>query len=137
MYLKLIRPAAPSNSTSVSRHEASSCVTHRSILIKFNQQIQSTNSSGVTESITAISSSPEYQSTSHYINESGQQVDLGIDSDATSSTFQGLLAPGAQLTERTFEEVYLNVNESLRSIKIIKPSLIGTLISSYKKAMRE
>ena len=101
------------------------------------EQIQSTNSSGVTESITAISSSPEYQSTSHYINESGQQVDLGIDSDATSSTFQGLLAPGAQLTERTFEEVYLNINESLRSIKIIKPSLIGTLISSYKKAMRE
>ena len=101
------------------------------------EQIQSVNSNGVTENITAISSAPEYQSTSHYINESGQQVDLGIDSDATSPTFQGLLAPGAQLTERTFEEVYLNVNESLRSIKIIKPSLIGTLISSYKKAMRE
>ena len=105
--------------------------------ISAGEQIQSTNSSGVTESIAAISSVPEYQSASHYVNASSELVDLGVDSDASSPTFQGLLAPGAQLTEKTFEEVYLNINESLRSIKIIKPSLIGTLISSYKKAMRE
>ena len=40
------------------------------------------------------------------------------------------------LDKNTFEEVYFDVNESLRTIKIIKPSLMSTVISGYKKAIK-
>ena len=94
--------------------------------------LQSTNSSGTVETITTISRIKEYLSASHYINDSGLIVDLGIDS-ATG----GLLAAGAQQTEKTLEDVYIANNESLRQIKVIKPSVLGSVISSYKKAIRE
>jgi len=94
--------------------------------------LQSTNSSGVLETVTTISRIKEYLSASHYINDSGRIVDLGVDS-ATG----GLLAAGAQQTEKTFEDVYFANNESLRQIKVIKPSVLGSVISSYKKAIRE
>ena len=45
-------------------------------------------------------------------------------------------APGALLTERTNEETEVNVNRSLRTIKVIKPSLMPTLVSSYKRSIR-
>ena len=38
-----------------------------------------------------------------FVNASGEIVDLGVDSDATSSNFGGLLPPGAQITEKTHE----------------------------------
>ncbi len=99
--------------------------------------LQSTNASGVVETLTSISSSKEYLAARHYIDGSGAIIDLGVDSDVTSPTFGGLLPPGAQRTERTNEETEINVNESLRSIKVIKPSLMPTLVSSYKKSIRE
>ena len=99
--------------------------------------LQSTNSSGIIETVNSISRIKEYLSTSHYVNDSDKIVDLGIDSDTTSSTFGGLLPAGAQQTEKTFEDVYYSTNESLRQIKVIKPSLLGSVISSYKKAIRE
>tara|TARA_B100000212_G_C27297293_1_gene499883 strand:- start:16 stop:774 length:759 start_codon:yes stop_codon:yes gene_type:complete len=100
------------------------------------EQLQSTNSSGTIETVTSISRVKEYLSASHYEDSSGI-VDLGIDSDTTSATFGGLLPAGAQQTEKTFEDVFYSTNESLRQIKVIKPSLLGSVISSYKKAIRE
>lgn len=98
--------------------------------------ILSTNSSGVVESLQTFSAVKEFQSASHFVNASGEIVDLGVDSDATSSNFGGLLPPGAQITEKTHEDVYFTTNESLRQIKVIKPNIINNLISSFKKSIR-
>ena len=98
--------------------------------------ILSTNSSGVVESLQTFSAVKEFQSASHFVNASGEIVDLGVDSDATSSNFGGLLPPGAQITEKTHEDVYFAVNESLRDITVIRPELITTLSSGFKQAIR-
>ena len=47
-----------------------------------------------------------------------------------------MLAAGATKNEITHEQAYYDVNESLRQIKVIRPSLITTLVGSYKKALR-
>ena len=39
--------------------------------------------------------------------------------------------------EITNEQSYFNVNESLRQIKVIRPNLITSIVSGYKKAIRE
>tara|TARA_Y100001954_G_scaffold99187_1_gene108034 strand:- start:7371 stop:8132 length:762 start_codon:yes stop_codon:yes gene_type:complete len=98
--------------------------------------ILSTNSSGVIESLQTTSAVKEFQSASHFVNAAGEIVDLGVDSDATSANFGGLLPPGAQITEKTHEDVYFSTNESLRQIKVIKPNIINNLISSFKKSIR-
>ena len=97
--------------------------------------LQSTNSSGVVETVTSVSSSKEYLAARHYIDSSGAIVDLSVDS-ANGANPGHLLPPGALLTERTNEETEINVNRSLRTIKVIKPSLMPTLVSSYKRSIR-
>lgn len=87
--------------------------------------LSSTNSSGTLETLSSVSSSKEYQSASHYVDGTGAIVDI----DPT-------LAPGALLTEKTHEDVYFTVNENLRQIKIIKPSQIANVVSSFKRALR-
>ena len=74
----------------------------------------STNSDGDVETLTAVSSSKEYQSASHYVDGSGLIVDI----DPT-------IGPGGLLTEKTHEDVYFTVNENLRQIKVIKPSQVA------------
>ena len=98
--------------------------------------INSTNADGVIETVQTISAVNEYQSASHYVNGSGEIVDLGVDSDATSPNFGGLLPPGSQITEKTHEDVYFTTNENLRQIKVIKPNIINNVISSFKKSIR-
>tara|TARA_B100002019_G_scaffold134355_1_gene115620 strand:+ start:11575 stop:12336 length:762 start_codon:yes stop_codon:yes gene_type:complete len=98
--------------------------------------INSTNADGVIETVQTISAVNEYQSASHYVNGSGEIVDLGVDSDTTSPNFGGLLPPGSQITEKTHEDVYFTTNENLRQIKVIKPNIINNVISSFKKSIR-
>ena len=88
--------------------------------------LSSTNSSGIVETVTSVSSVKEYLAARHYVNADSEIVDV-----------DPFNAPGVLLTERTNEEVEFNVNESLRTIRVVKPSLIGTLVSSYKQAIRE
>ena len=85
----------------------------------------STNSDGDVETLTAVSSSKEYQSASHYVDGSGSIVDI----DPT-------VGPGGLLTEKTYEDVYFTVNENLRQIKVIKPSQVANVVSSFKRALR-
>ena len=95
------------------------------------ETVTSTNSSGVAESIAIVSASDEHKAANYYTDTSGGIVDLGVDDDGN------LLAPGALKNEITNEQAYYNVNESLRLIKVIRPKLINTLVTSYKKAIRE
>ena len=96
----------------------------------------STNSSGVLETVIAVSSSDEHKAANYYTDTTGI-CDLGVDEDPSSLTYGGLLPPGAQKNEITNEQAYFNVNESLRQIRIIRPNLINNIVSGYKKAIRE
>jgi hypothetical protein len=87
--------------------------------------LTSVNSSGVSETMSAISSSKEYLSAAYYIDGTSALVDID---PATG--------PGALLTEKTHEDVYFATNESLRQIKVIKPSQITNIITSFKRSVR-
>ena len=87
--------------------------------------ISSTNSEGTAESLVTVSSTKEFQSASHYVDGSNNIVDIDF-----------TVGPGGLLTEKTHEDVYFAVNENLRQITVIRPELIGTLSSSFKKAIR-
>jgi hypothetical protein len=86
----------------------------------------SVNSLGSTETLNTVSFSNEYQAASYYINGDSEIVDI----DPT-------VGPGALLTEKTNEDVYNAVNDNLRQIRIIKPSQIVNVVSSFKRAIRE
>ena len=96
------------------------------------ETISSTNSSGTVESVNIISSSAEHLAANYYTDTSGGIVDLGVD-----KTTGNLIDPGATKNEITNEQSYFNVNESLRQIKVIRPNLINTLVTGYKKAIRQ
>ena len=83
------------------------------------------------ENVTIVSSSTEYQAANYYTDTSGSIVDLGVDGSGN------LLDPGVTKNEITNEQAYFNINESLRQIRVIRPSLINNVVSSYKKAIRE
>lgn len=77
------------------------------------------------ETIIAESSSIEYLSPHHYEDASGNWVDI----DPT-------VGPGAQLTEVTFLDRLERTNDSLKEIRVIKPSVIGEVVKSFKEAIR-
>jgi hypothetical protein len=77
------------------------------------------------ETITIVSSTEEYNAAHHYENADGSWADI----DPT-------VGPGALVTEVTNYEYYYNENEALRQIKVIKPDLVTSLVSSYKKSIR-
>lgn len=87
--------------------------------------LTSVNSSGVSETMSSISSSKEYLSAAYYIDGTSALVDID---PATG--------PGALITEKTHEDVYFATNESLRQIKVIKPSQITNVVTSFKKSIR-
>ena len=93
------------------------------------ETITSLNADGNYEFVTAVSSSAEHLSASYYTDTTGV-CDLGVDD------FGNLLAPGATKNEITHEQAYFDVNESLKQIKVIRPSLITSLVGSFKKALR-
>ena len=92
---------------------------------KAGETISSTNSSGDVESMIVVSSTKEFQSASHYVDGNNEIVDIDF-----------TVGPGALLTEKTHEDVYFTVNESLRDIAVIRPELVSTLSSGFKQAIR-
>ncbi len=85
----------------------------------------SVNASGTAETLTGVSSVKEYLSDNYYVNGDNEIVDV----DPT-------VGPGAQITPKTYEDVYFNTNESLRQIKVIKPDLISSISTHFKKSIR-
>ena len=87
--------------------------------------LTSVNSSGVSETLSSVSSSKEYLAAAYYVDGSSNIVDI-----------DPVTGPGALLTEKTNEDIYFAVNESLRQIKVIKPSQITNIITSFKRSIR-
>jgi hypothetical protein len=89
------------------------------------ETINSTNSSGVIEVIAATSSELQYNAAHHYENAEGHIVDI----DPT-------VGPGAQLTEVTWLERLQRINDDKRQMKILKPSIVGEVVKSFRDAVR-
>jgi len=78
------------------------------------------------QSINIVSSEEEYNAAHHYEDVNGKIVDI-----------DPYVGPGAQLTEITNYQNYYNINQDLHQIRVIKPSLIDTVVSNYKKALKQ
>jgi hypothetical protein len=78
-----------------------------------------------TETIIAESSSIEYLSPHHYEDGNGNWVDIDPE-----------VGPGALLTEITFLDRLERTNDTLKEIRVIKPSVIGEVVKSFKEAIR-
>ena len=101
-------------------------LTSTNSFITTGERLNSTNASGVVETVTAASSANEYQGVHHYLRD-------GL----IFGEHKPQDGPGAQDTPVTVEEVWFDNNESLKQIRVIKPSLISKVVTSYKKSIRE
>jgi len=72
-----------------------------------------------------ISVAEEYNAVHHYEDVDGRTVDI-----------DPLLPPPAQYIPITYYQRAENQNEELRTIKVLTPSIIDTVISSFKQAVR-
>lgn len=80
--------------------------------------------SGVTESLTVISASNEYQSAHHYEDGEGNVVDI--------DPFTG---PGQLLNEVTHIEYDLRENDNLKQIRVLRPDSVVQVAAAFRKAM--
>ena len=88
------------------------------------ETITSLNENDVLETIVLTSTAVEYLSAHHYENVSGETVDI----DPT-------VGPGALLTEITYLDRYISMNDELKQIRIIKPEIMTSITKSYREAI--
>lgn len=75
--------------------------------------------------ITVTSYENEYESAHHYENSSGEYVDIDPS-----------VGPGAFDIEVTYLDRLVKVNDSLKSIRVIKPSSINSIVNAFREAVR-
>jgi len=78
-----------------------------------------------TETINISSFSAEHLGANHYIDGSGDRVDI-----------DPAVGPGAQITEITNLDNYIKQNDELKVINVIKPGLLNQVTSSFKTAIK-
>ena len=78
-----------------------------------------------TETITITSFSAEHLGANHYIDGSSNRVDI-----------DPAVGPGGLITEVTNFDHYINQNELFRTIKVIRPTYINDLVSSFNRAVK-
>lgn len=87
--------------------------------------ITSTNGDGTFESVTLTSVSEEYNATHHYEDENGNYVDVNpFDPDPSL------------LTQITYTDRYLAVNEDLKDIKVFNNNVISQVNKAFQKILR-
>jgi len=89
------------------------------------ETIQSTNSSGVVETIVLHSTELQINAAHHYENASKETVDIDPE-----------VGPGAGITEVTWLERLIAQNDELRQIKVIRPNNIRQVSDAFKDALR-
>jgi len=82
--------------------------------------------SGITTSITAVATGEEYNAPRHYTDGDGKQVDI-----------DPAVGPGALLTEVTYYDYYVQQNEELKTINVIRPDTINEIASLYFRGLKE
>lgn len=88
------------------------------------ENITSTNSDNVIETIVLTSSELQYNAAHHYVNASGEWTDIDPE-----------VGPGAQLTEVTWLERLQDLNEADREIKVIKPGHVRDIVRAFRDAV--
>lgn len=76
--------------------------------------------------VTLKSEIVEYNAVHHYENSAGEYVDI----DPYNQSTTGLIPI-------TYKNRLISINEGLKSINVIKPSSIETVVSEYKRLLRE
>lgn len=80
---------------------------------------------GISSGIFVQSYEKEYLAAHHYEDVNGVTVDI-----------DPLIGPGAQLTEVTYLDRHININNSLKEIKIIKKQAIYQVVEAFNEAIR-
>lgn len=89
------------------------------------ENITSTNTNGILETIVATSFEFAYNAAHHYENSSGTTVDIDPE-----------VGPGASLTEVTWLDRIIRINDDKRQMKVIKSSIIGQVAKSFRDAIQ-
>ena len=87
--------------------------------------VSSTNADEEIETITATSTSLEYNAAHHYTNAAGEWVDI-----------DPAVGPGALLTEVTHLDRFVENNDELKEIRVIKPSVVNDVVKAFREAIR-
>ena len=88
--------------------------------------VRSTNVSSEVQTAEAFGASKEYLAARYYLNGDGDIAD-----------FDPLVGPGSLLTEKTILDTWIEENDELRQIQVIKPEFLGRLESSFNTAVSE
>lgn len=89
------------------------------------ENVNSTNSDGVIETIVVASYEAEYLSAHHYENSAGVTVDI-----------DPAVGPGASLTEITYLDRYISINDALKEIRVLKKEALFQVIEAFNEAIR-
>ena len=89
------------------------------------ETIESTNSSGVVETIVLNSTSIQANAAHHYENASGHNVDI-----------DPRVGPGAGISEVTWLERLINENDELTRIRVIRSQNIKEVSEAFKRAIK-
>lgn len=84
-----------------------------------------TNEINLIDTVTSYSISDEYLAAHHYEDGDGNHVDI-----------DPYVGPGAQLTEITYLDRHLALNNQLKSIRVIKSEVIDEVVSAFNEAIK-
>ena len=79
---------------------------------------------GLPESATVVATGDEYNAPYYYIDASKNRVDIDPS-----------VGPGAQLTPITFADYYIEQNDALKLINVIRPDAINEIVNTYFQAL--
>lgn len=88
------------------------------------ESVSNVSSANTTSSVVISSTGDEYLAPRYYLDGSGLQVDI-----------DPAVGPGSQLTEVTNIDHYVLENEKLKTISVIRPDVITSIVGSYFQAM--
>lgn len=88
------------------------------------ENVNSTNTDGVTEVIVVTSFEFQYNAAHHYENSDKEYVDIDPE-----------VGPGALLTEVTWLDRIQKINTDNREIKVIKPGVVNEIVKSFRDAV--
>lgn len=75
--------------------------------------------------ITSDTAVQEYNAVRYYLDANGERVDIDPS-----------VGPGSLVTAVTYLDSFVEENDSLRKIKVIKPDALGSIVSAFNKALR-
>lgn len=97
-----------------------------SVDFQVGEIVRSTNVSSDVQTAEAFGASKEYNAARYY-----------LDGDGDVADFDPLVGPGALLTEKTYLDTWVEENDNLRQIQVIKPQYLGKLESAFNTAVSE